>query len=341
VPEGADGVVRVEHTDGGSDAAVRIVSDSDAGSNIRRRGEDLRRGEVVLRRGAVLRAAEIGVLASVGRSRVDVVRRPTVAVLASGEELVDLDGFAEVVAGRRIVSTNTYSLAAQLEESGMRTRLLGIAKDSPGSLREHLQRARGCDALVTTGGISVGAHDYTTDVLGGFGLGLVFWRARIRPGSPLAFGRVRGLGGIPWFGLPGNPVSTMVTFEVFVRPALLRMAGHDAVFAPTVRARLAEDYSAKPGLTHFVRVRLERVGAALGEPDAAGPERAEAAEEAAGRGGRTAPVEWVASLTGAQGSGILSSMARADGLLVLPADRTDAKAGEVFDVMMLGGARRD
>jgi molybdopterin molybdotransferase len=315
VPEGADSVVRVEHTDGGvgigtTNARVRVLSDGDAGRNIRSKGEDLREGARVLETGTVLGAADLGVAASLGRSQLSVVRRPRVALLTSGDELVDLDGFAEVLQGRRIVSSNTYSLAAQLAEAGVEVRILGIAADAPQSLREHLGGARGCDALITSAGISVGEHDYLREVLLEMGLEAAFWRVRIRPGSPFGFGRISGLGGIPWFGLPGNPVSSMVTFEMFVRPALLRMCGRTAVFLPTAPVELRDDYPARSGLTHFSRVRLQ--------------------QDSAGR--------WLASLTGAQGSGILTSMAAADALLVVPENQPNTSAGDVLPAILLGGA---
>jgi molybdopterin molybdotransferase len=312
VPKGADSVVRVEHTDGGHaigtrNAQVKILSEADAGRNIRRRGEDVRHGDRVLRAGTPLRAAELGMAASLGRSHLAVIRRPRVAILASGDELVDVDEFAEVLAGRRIVSSNSYALAAQLLESGMEPVLLGIARDDPDQLRRHLQKAEGCDAVISSAGVSVGEHDHLRDVVRSLDTRIAFWRVRMRPGSPFVFGQIGALGGIPWFGLPGNPVSTMVTFEVFVRPALLRMAGHRAVFARTVDVRFRDTYPAKAGLTHFVRVRLD---AASGE----------------------------ASLTGSQSSGVLSSMSAADALLVVPKDRPGALPGDVLPAVVLGGA---
>jgi molybdopterin molybdotransferase len=313
VPEGADGVVRVEHTDGGSgigtaEGRVEVRSDADAGKNVRRRGEDVRRGETTLRAGTPLRAAEVGVAASLGRAELAVVRRPVVAVLASGDELVEVEDFAEVLAGRRIVSSNSHALAAQLAESGLEARVLGIAADTRASLRAKLEAARGCDALVTTAGVSVGEHDHMREVMEELGTEVSFWRVRARPGSALAFGRVAGLGGIPWFGLPGNPVSTVVTFEVFVRPALLRMCGRRAVFPPVEPARLAGRVSVKPGLTNFLRVRLHRDRDGL-----------------------------VATLTGSQSSGVLTSMAAADGLLVVPESGGDFEAGDTLPVIVLGG----
>lgn len=314
VPAGADGVVRVEHTDGGTgistaEGAVAIHSDADAGRNVRPRGEDVRAGDVVLRAGTVLRAPELAVAAAVGRVYLPVVRRPIVAVLASGDELVAVERFDEVRAGRRIVSTNSYALAAQLAESGLEARVLGIARDTPESLREHLERAAGCDAVITTAGISVGEHDHVLRALEALRTEVDFWRVRVRPGSAMAFGRVGALGGIPWFGLPGNPVSTMVTFELFVRPALLRMSGLARVFPPTVEAVMRDTYSARGTMMHFPRVRLAR--------------------EADGR--------WSARLTGSQGSGVATSMAAADGLAVVPAD-TVAGPGDRVRVVVLGGA---
>lgn len=314
VPAGADGVVRVEHTDGGKGigtaaGTVAIRSDVDAGRNVRPRGEDVRAGDVVLHAGTVLRGPELAVAAAVGRARLPVVRRPVVAVLASGDELVPVEGFDEVRAGRRIVSTNSYALAAQLAESGMEARMLGIARDTPESLREHLERAAGCDAVVTTAGISVGEHDHVVRVLEEMRTEVDFWRVRIRPGSAMAFGHVGALGGIPWFGLPGNPVSTMVTFELFVRPALLRMSGHARIFPPVVEAEMRDGYAARGELTHFPRVRLAR--------------------EADG--------SWAARLTGAQGSGVATSMAAADGLAIVPAG-TEARPADRVRVVVLGGA---
>jgi molybdopterin molybdotransferase len=315
VPEGADGVIRVEHTDGGvlspdGTGAVKIVRDTDAGRNIRPRGEDLRCGDRALRAGTVLGAAHIGIAASLGRSDLRVTRRPTVAVLASGNELVDVREFEEVLRGRRIVSSNSYTLGAQLTESGIEARMLGIAADSPRSLREHLERAEGCDALITTAGVSVGEHDYVRDVLIGMGLRPAFWRVRMRPGSPLGFGWVDGLGGVPWFGLPGNPVSCMVTFELFVRPALLRMTGQTRIFPPTAPARLLDPYPQPPGLVHFPRVLL-------------------AAQSDGVLGAR---------LTGRQGSGVLTSMSAANGLMVVPDEPGGAEAGQVLPTVLLGAA---
>ena len=312
VPEGADSVIRVEHTNGGVEiggptASVTVRSDGDAGRNIRRRGEDVRTGEEVLRRGTVLAPAHLGVAAGMGRSQLSVVRRPSVAVLASGDELVEVDGFSEALAGRRIVSTNSYTLRAQLAGLAAEVRMLGIAADRPDDLRKRLEGARGVDALITSAGVSVGEHDHLRAVLADLGLEDSFWRIGMRPGSPFAFGRVRALGGIPWFGLPGNPVSSMVGCEVFVKPALRTMAGRSRLHGPVVPARPRESISLKPGLVHFLRVRLlEGEGTAHAIP------------------------------TGPQGSGILTSMAAADGLLVAEGESLDPKRD--YPVMLLGDA---
>jgi molybdopterin molybdotransferase len=313
VPEGADSVVRIEHTDGGSEigrsgARVLILNDHDAGRNLRRRGEDLARGSSALRAGSLLSAGSIGVAASVGRAELPVIRRPVVALLTSGDELVEVGDFDQVLAGRRIVSSNTYTLTAQLQEIGCEVRNLGIARDTAESLRERLEQARGCDALITSAGISVGEHDHVRSVLLELGARVEFWRVRIRPGSPFAFGTVQRLGGIPWFGLPGNPVSSMVTFELFAKPALLRMSGRDEVFPLPLRARLVDEYASTPGLAHLVRVHLARSGSG----------------------------DLKAGLTGAQGSGILSSFVAADGLLMVPERHAGATRGESFDVLAFG-----
>ena len=302
----------MEHTDGGSalssaDARVAIFSAADAGKNVRPRGEDARAGNVVLRAGTVLRAPELAVAASVGMARLAVHRRPVVAIATSGDELVDVGEFGEVAAGRKIVNSNSYALAAQLAESGLEARILGIARDTPESVRELLERARGYDALITSAGISVGEHDHVRAVLAEMETRVEFWRVKIRPGSALAFGHVGALGGIPWFGLPGNPVSTMVTSELFVRPALLRMCGRSRVYAPTLEAVLRDPVSARGELLHFPRLRLEREGGAT-----------------------------YARLTGPQGSGIATSVAAADALGLVP-PTTGLAPGDTIRVVVLGG----
>lgn len=290
VPAGTDTVVRAEHTRPVADDPdqIRVVRGTDAGHNVRLKGEDLRVGDPVVSAGTVLHAAEMGLLASVGHGIVSVTRRPRVAILANGDELVDLNDFDQVSAGRRIVSSNSYSLAGAVSAAGGEPILLGIAGDDETSIREHLEASRSADALITAAGASVGEHDFMKTVLEDMGFALDFWRVQIKPGSPFSFGR---LDGMPVFGLPGNPVSALVTFEVLVRPALRRMLGRRGVHTPTFPVRAAEVVKVQPRKTLFLRALLERDG----------------------QGG------WRARLTGPQGSGILSSMTRADALIVVPA----------------------
>ncbi len=301
VPEGADGVVRIEHTRALDARRIAVQSDTDAGRNIRLRGEDMRRGEVVVAAGTLLRAAEIGVLAAVGQASVPVVRRPIVALLATGDELVDLDGFADVLAGKRIVNSNSWALAASTRSAGGTTRDLGIARDDVGDIRRLLQPARDADALVTTAGASVGDHDVVKDALEGMGARTLFWRVRIRPGSPFSFGLLERVGrpALPIFGLPGNPVSAIVTFEILVKPALRRMLGRRNVHPGTIPVRVGERIESKGGLVRFLRVQLRR--------------------EADGM--------WWVVPTGEQGSGILTSVARADALLIVPMDVDSVEVG--------------
>lgn len=303
IPEGADSVVRREHT-AEQDGRVLVLDDADAGRNVRRRASDLRAGELLLAPGRVLRPAELALIAAAGRSHVAVHRRPRIAILATGNELAALDQFHEVLAGRRIVDSNSHALAAAVLATGGVPSLLGIARDDEASLLEHLRAGLDADALITVGGVSVGDHDLVKPALEAFGFRLDFWRVRMRPGSPFSFGR---LGRVPAFGLPGNPVSALVTFEVLVRPAIRRMLGRQAVHTPTLRVRAGEQITAPAGLTCFLRARLE--------PD--------------GPGG------WIARLTGPQGSWILSSMAGADALVVVPEATETIQPGEWITAMRL------
>jgi molybdopterin molybdotransferase len=297
VPDGTDTVVRVEHTRpvAGDPRHIQVVRGRDAGRNVRPRGEDLRVGDPVLSAGAVLHAAELGLLATVGHGTVSVTRRPRVAILSNGDELADLSEFDQVSAGRRIVNSNSYSLAGAVRAAGGEPALLGIARDDETSIREHLERGRNADVLVTTAGASVGEHDLMKSVLEEMGYVLDFWRVQMKPGSPFSFGN---LDGVPVFGLPGNPVSALVTFEVLVRPALRHMLGRGAVYTPTFAVRTAEPVPRRARKTQFLRVRLE--------------------DDGSGRRARR---------TGPQGSGILSSMTRADALLVVPAGPSPVPEG--------------
>jgi molybdopterin molybdotransferase len=303
IPDGADSVVRVEDTDGGVDRVV-VRSARDVHRNVRRRGEDIATGALVLDRGTPLGAAQIGVLASVGASSVDVFRRPRVAFLSSGDEIVDLDRFSEALGGHKTVTSNSYTLHTMIRAAGGEPVNLGIARDDPADLRERLERAAGSDLVITSAGISAGEYDYVRNVLAELGVELVVWKVRMRPGAPLGFGWLRAM---PWIGLPGNPVSTMVTFELFVRPALRRMLGHTRLFRRPVPVTLEEPVSIGARLTHFLRavVTVQHDGS------------------------------FTARLTGAQGSGILTSMALANALLVVPEDRSRVEAGEMLHALLL------
>lgn len=311
VPEGADCVIRLEHVEDRTDGTIAVLDATDAGRNVRARAEDLAAGSVALEHGRLLRPGEIGVLATIGAAAAPVRRRPRVAILSTGDELVDIDAFDDVVAGRRIVNSNSYALAAAAREVGAEPALLGIARDEEHSLRTHLAAGLDADALVTTAGASVGEHDLVKQVLETMGFVLDFWRVQMRPGSPFSFGFLprSGRPPLPVFGLPGNPVSALVTFEILVKPALRRMLGRTRVFPPLLRVRAAEPIASKAGLVHFLRVRLLR------QTD-----------------GRLA-----ARLTGPQGSGLLTSMARADALLVVPLDSEGLAEGEDAIAIPLGG----
>jgi molybdopterin molybdotransferase len=302
LPEGADSVIRQEDTDQGADT-VTILKDRDVGVNTRQVGEDIRKGSTVLTAGTELGPAQLGVLASLAVAHPLVYRRPRVAILGSGDEIVDVDQPEEILSGRKIASSNTHTLVALVRQSGGEPVNLGIAADTPDSLRRHLASALDCDLLVTTAGISVGEHDYVRSVLDELGAEQRFWKLRMRPGAPVGFGL---LGEVPWVGLPGNPVSTMVTYELFVHPAIRRMMGHRPVFRRSVPVRMAEPVHLKPKLQHFLR------GIVTEGPN--GPE---------------------ARLTGPQGSGILTSMVLANALLVVPEGQHETLVGATVPALVL------
>jgi molybdopterin molybdotransferase len=302
LPHGADTVLRQEDSEPG-DGAVTVRNTRDAGKNIRRKGEDVRKGAVVLARGTPLGPAQLGVLASIAHDRPLVYRTPRVAFMGSGDEIVDLDRRDEILAGRKIATSNSYTLDALIRRAAAVPVNLGIARDTKASLREHLRGARDADLLVTTAGVSVGEHDLVRDVLEELGGELMFWRIGMRPGAPVGFGT---LGGIPWIGLPGNPVSTMVTFELFVRPAIRRLQGHALPFRRTMRVTVREPITLGPKLRHYLRAIVDGVDARL---------------------------------TGPQGSGILTSMARANALLIVPADMPTVPPGAELDALVLDDPR--
>jgi molybdopterin molybdotransferase len=281
--------------------------------NFRRAGEDIRKGQVALPAGTELGAAELGVLASLAEAHPVVYRRPRVAILGGGDEIVDVDRPEEIVAGRKVASSNSHTLHALVRLAGGVPVGLGIARDTPESLREHLARAAECDLLVTSAGISVGEHDHLRAVMEGLGAQLGFWKLRMRPGAPVGFGVLQG---VPWIGLPGNPVSTMVTFELFVRPAIRKLMGHPLPFRRAVPVRVAEPIRLGPRLQHFLRAIVEE----------SHPDRPDA-------------VSLTARLAGPQGSGILTSMVRANALLIIPEGQHDTPEGALASALVLDDPR--
>jgi molybdopterin molybdotransferase len=305
LPAGADSVVRQEDTEAAAPGRVTVVRGRDARKNVRHRGEDIRKGTVVLEAGTPLGPAQLGVLASIAHANPLVYDAPRVAFLGSGEEIVDLDRADEILAGRKVATSNSYTLRALIQRNGGIPVDLGLARDTAESLRERLTAARGTDLLVTTAGVSVGEHDLVREVLTELGGEIILWRIAMRPGAPVGFGTLHGK---PWIGLPGNPVSAMVTFELFVRPAMRRLLGHRLPFRRTVSVCAGESITLGPRLRHFLRAVVKPEG-----PD-----------------GRL-----TARLTGPQGSGILTSMARANALLIVPEDRPAVSAGETLAALLL------
>ena len=306
IPDGADAVVRFEQTQQQGEW-VDLYFAPPVGDNIRYAGEDVRQGERILRQGTRIRPQEVGMLAALGCREVSVIRRPRVAILATGDELVDV---GEPVGAGQIRDTNSFSNAAQVLQYGGVPIMLGIARDRVADLTRKIQSglAQGADLLLTSGGVSVGDFDVVKEVLSAEGE-IAFWRVRMKPGKPLAFGRIEAeVNGVrrsvPLLGMPGNPVSVMVSFELFARPAILTMLGVTDLHKPTVEAVLVDAIPSKDGRRHYVRAHVERQGD-----------------------------EYRASLTGEQGSGILNSMVKANGLAVIPEDWTHAPAGSRVRVM--------
>jgi molybdopterin molybdotransferase len=311
IPQGADVVVPFEETDEDkrkqsslSNKEIGICKPLQAGSNIRQKGEDIRFGEIVLRQGRLLTPADIGVLASIGNSTVSVVRQPVIGILATGNEVVDLD---KPLSPGKIYNSNSYSLAAQVINCGGIPKLLGIAQDDMDQLKSALHKGLDCDMLISSGGVSVGDYDVVKEVLAAEG-SISFWTVRMKPGKPLAFGTFTRANGtkIAHLGLPGNPVSSMITFEIFVRPAICKMMGKKDWKRPVVRAVIEDSLRNKDGRRIFARVAVTKRGN-----------------------------EYFCKLTGEQGSGILTSMTRANGLAIIPETTVEVKQGNVLDVMIL------
>ena len=311
VPDGADTIIPFEETDeverkgkGLSLSEIEIREELPRGANVRPAGEDVRKGEVVLKKGTVLRPSEIGVLASLGMPKVRVIRRPVVAILATGDELLRL---GEPVEPGKIYDSNSYSMAASVLKYGGIPKMLGIARDNLEDMNQKLSLGTTSDLLITSAGVSRGDYDIVKDVLMKRGE-ISFWSVRMRPAKPLAFGVIHGPEGkrIPHLGLPGNPVSTMVALEEFARPAILKMLGKTHLAKPLVEAILEGPIYNVDERRVFARVEVTR------------------------RDGN-----YYANPTGPQGSNILTSMSRANGLAICPEDVPAMEAGQTVKVKML------
>ncbi|MFN8420308.1 MAG: gephyrin-like molybdotransferase Glp [Anaerolineae bacterium] len=310
MPPGADAVIPVEETDEGNGfrtenraATLRkhigILRTAKVGDYVRPIGEDIRVGQIVLHKRRVIRAADLGVIVGLGQTEVQVIQRAKVAILSTGDELLTAD---QPLEPGKIRDSNGYTISALCQQIGAIPNYLGIARDTEADVRDKLKQALswGAHVILSTAGVSVGAFDVVRSVIESMGT-LGFWKINLRPGKPLAFGNV---GSVPYFGLPGNPVSAMVTFDVFARPAILKLMGHSD-HAPTVEAELV-DHMTSDGRRTYMRVRLERQDGSL-----------------------------IAHSTGTQSSGALSSMVYADGLMIVPEGMTDIPVGTRLKVRLL------
>ncbi|HKW85892.1 MAG TPA: gephyrin-like molybdotransferase Glp [Nitrospiraceae bacterium] len=299
IPKGADTVVKVEETECSEDS-VKIFKAVERGGNIRPQGEDVKKGDCIIAKGTQIRPAEAGMLAILAKSFVLVYQRPRVAILSTGDELADLD---ERFDEDKIINSNSYGIAAAVQEAGGIPILLGIAKDQPVVLKEKIAHGLNADILVLSGGVSMGDYDFTKAVFKDLSAEMNFWKLAIRPGQPLAFGKIQGKLA---FGLPGNPVSSMVTFEQLVRPAMMKMGGYRSYGRPVVQAVFQEKFSKRNDRRHFLRGILSRENNVL-----------------------------TVRTTGDQGSGILTSMVKANGLIDVPEEIERLNPGDTVNVQVL------
>jgi len=302
LPSGADAVVKVEDTEislQNKKKLVKIFHPVEKGENIRQIGEDVKKGELVLSKGKTIRAQEIALLAALGKDKVKIFSRPKVAVLTTGDELV---GVKEKLKPGKIRDSNSYMLEAEIINSGAIPLSFGIIEDRKKTLKNVFSQAvEKANLILSSAGVSVGEYDLVKDCLLEMGLKLKFHTLAIRPGKPLLFGLLRNK---PVFGLPGNPVSSMVTFELFVRPAILKMRGENGYSLPKSEAIIGEKVVKKKGLCYYLRGKLEQVNN-----------------------------KWYVKTTGPQGSGIISSLVKADCLIVLPEEKTVVNKGEKVKIL--------
>ena len=299
LPRGANAVVKVEETEPSSDS-VKIFKPVEPRANVRPQGEDVKKGECIIRKGTQIRPAEAGMLAILAKSFVLVYQQPRVAILSTGDELADLD---ERFSEEKIINSNSYGIAAAVQEAGGIPILLGIAHDQPAALKEKIAHGLNADILVLSGGVSMGDYDFTKAVFKELGAEMNFWKLAIRPGQPLAFGKIQGKLA---FGVPGNPVSSMVTFEQLVRPAMLKMGGLRTYGRPVVQAQMQEKFSKRNDRRHFLRGVLTR-------------------EEGV----------FKVRTTGEQGSGMLTSMVKANCLIDVSEEIERLNPGDWVNVQIL------
>ena len=299
IPPGADAVLMQEDTQKDGDS-ILCLDRADVEENIRRAGEDIKIGESVLKKGTTLSPAHIGMLAVIGRSQIAVGQRPTVAILSTGDEILELD---ETPEGPQIFNSNGHMLAAQIKSAGGIPVYLGIAKDTEEDLMEKCAWALKADIVVSSGGVSVGDYDLVKSTLQKMGQEMLFWKVAMKPGKPLAVGRI---GKTPIFGLPGNPVSSFVSFEQFVRPSLRKVLGCSDLSHKTVQAKLTRTINKKPG-------RLNFLSSIVSWTDG----------------------KYTVTPAGEQGSGILKSAANANGLLIFPLEAEEIKQGQEVTVQLL------
>jgi len=301
LPKGADTVLKVEDTEHTPDF-VRVFKPEQQGANIRPQGEDAKKGECIIGKGTQIRPGEAGMLAILAKSFIFAYQRPRVAIISTGDELADLD---ERFSEDKIINSNSYGIAAAVQEAGGIPLLLGIARDTLAALKEKISHGLTADILVLSGGVSMGDYDFTKAVFHELGAEMNFWKLAIRPGQPLAFGKIQGKLA---FGLPGNPVSSMVTFEQLVRPAMLKMSGRRSYGRPVVQAIFQERFSKRADRRHILRGVLTREDGVF-----------------------------KVRTTGAQGSGMLNSMVKANCLTDIPVEVERVNPGDPVSVQLLSG----